>query len=217
MSRDHEHIHGREGKTRKLCKFLDLPAELRNNIYEACYLLPRDFLDLTTADMYQRNLNLRLVSRQIHNECTSYLRTAWKAWETTVFFVDLGDQSNGGDSEYKNTKGKVRAALANEDVTITRHLQLRLSGVGKANARITLDTFAAPNGKRWPDWWPCRVECIIKRSDVSRALRRSLREQESVLYHGTLSSKMEAFVAALMRTTKANMDAGNAVDLEKAQ
>jgi hypothetical protein len=82
--------------------FLELPGELRNQIYELVYPEAPSKLDFTLVGKYEAEPALTKVSRRVREESLPYLRAAKEPLKSTTSFIKLTAQELGsGDYERK--------------------------------------------------------------------------------------------------------------------
>ncbi|KAK4615938.1 hypothetical protein CLAFUW4_10265 [Fulvia fulva] len=158
---------------------LDLPPELRNNIYDFVFTLSPTS---ARVNIYEAapplSTDLLFTSHQIHNEALHSYRKAYKAWWlNTSFIVDTRDDA------INETHHRAIEELAYDDLQHARHLEVITSkersfvlvdarGVCKISGRNLITTVPASNREEWivpymPDGKDWSVRDRIHYSEVS--------------------------------------------------
>ncbi|KAH9818132.1 hypothetical protein Tdes44962_MAKER05425 [Teratosphaeria destructans] len=111
------------------CYFLQIPPELRNEIYELAFTSDDD--DPEGTDLYKKvppSPSLALACRQIWQEASAVFPHSWKRYWSERRFV-IPDVQVGGSDQASQLWAKVSAALP-RDSALASITKLRLTNIG---------------------------------------------------------------------------------------
>ncbi|KAK5121295.1 hypothetical protein LTR85_005461 [Meristemomyces frigidus] len=136
-------------------RFMDLPPELRNRIYECAFEFNVDQeIEVFTARALAPSAALTMTTHQVHKESLQLLREATQRfWSECKFFVDIPPSMIKGRRRLAEMPGPWLEALRMPPL---RQLgfRIRSSSLASPPARVIKLLYIAPEtGKHWHDFW----------------------------------------------------------------